>query len=138
MENRIATTIDQSKKLLELGIDVNTADMVWIEDYLGYDSDGKRKHGKYRLYGDMLIPAYGQDSVHAWSLSALVDILPNDEVTITTVTKGGWDSEAAKYLNLWFAHYETEKHDDDFTLSADNPIDAAFEMVVKLKENNYL
>ena len=58
----IATTIEQSKKLIELGIDVNSADMYYW-------------HGCYRLLRvndgkceDIDIPA--------WSLSALLKILP--------------------------------------------------------------
>ena len=136
--NKICTDVSQSKKLLELGIDVNTADMFYNEEqdetYPKDIVDTKypmviREEQKHYL------EEYG---IPAWSLSTLLNILPNDEVTTTTVTKGGWDSEAAKYLNLWFADYETEKHDNDFTLSADNPIDAAFEMLVKLKDNNFL
>lgn len=120
MKNKISTSIEQSKKLLELGFDVNTADMIWIEDYLGYDSDDKRKHGEYRLYGDMLIPAYGQNSVPAWSLSALLELFDN---------KAGI---AKDYETLWFAYDNGKSH---CSKHYDNPLDAAFEMVVWLKEN---
>ena len=72
--DKICTSLEQSKKLLELGIDRNTADMVWIEDYHGYDNNGKRKHGQYRLYSNKFIPAYGQDSVPAWSLTSLLGL----------------------------------------------------------------
>ena len=122
--NKICTTIEQSKKLLELGIDRKTSDLYyWCGSDLRIDG--------YRAQDEEL-------DIPAWSLTALLDILPNDEVTSTTVTRGGWDIKSAKYLDIWFAEYETEKHDNDFSLSASNPIDAAFEMIVKLKEQNLI
>lgn len=133
--NKICTTIEQSQKLIELGIDVETADMHYHTNsmYEEYPCNEivyiacLSKPEKYNKY-----------DIPAWSLAALLDILPNDEVTTTTVTRGGWvwTSESAKYLDIWLADYETEKHDNDFTLSEDTPLDAAFEMVVWLKENN--
>jgi len=30
--NKICTSIEQSKKLIELGIDINTADMCWCNE----------------------------------------------------------------------------------------------------------
>ena len=126
MKTKICTTIEQSKKLMELGVDRNTADMIWIEDYLGYDSNGIRKHGEYRLYGDMLIPAYGQDSVPAWSLTALLSLSNSCDLSKERIEEDGSDDR------YWF-------HDDNFhkfSNEYDNPLDAVFEMVCWLKENN--
>lgn len=123
--NKICTSLEQSQKLIELGIDVETADMYYTSEHStpSIMTGAKSDYSSY---------------VPAWSLAALLDILPNDEVTTTIVTRGGWNSESAKYLDIWFADYETEKHDNDFTLSEDTPLDAAFEMVVWLKENGKL
>lgn len=123
--NKICTSLEQSQKLIELRIDRNTADMYYTSEHStpSIMTGAKSDYSSY---------------VPAWSLAALLDILPNDEVTTTTVTRGGWNSESAKYLDIWFADYETEKHDNDFTLSEDTPLDAAFEMVVWLKENGKL
>lgn len=120
--NKICTSLEQSQKLIELGIDVETADMYYTSEHStpSIMTGAKSDYSSY---------------IPAWSLAVLLDILPNDEVTTTTVTRGGWNSESAKYLDIWFADYETEKHDNDFSLSANNPIDAAFEMVCWLKEN---
>lgn len=136
--NKICTSIEQSKKLMELGIDVNTADMCW--------SIFKTSWGDmiYTIVAYPMLPNQGKgiektyEYLPAWSLSALFDILPNDEVTSTTVTRGGWNIEPAKYLDIWFAEYETENHGNDFSLSANNPIDAAFKMICQLKEKNLL
>lgn len=133
--NKIFTSLGQSQKLIELGIDVETADMHYhtnsmCEEYPCNEIVYTACLSKPEKYNKYNIPA--------WSLAALLDILPNDEVTTTTVTRGGWNSESAKYLDIWFADYETVKHDNDFTLSEDTPLDAAFEMVVWLKENGKL
>ena len=126
--NKICTDLKQSKKLIELGIDVNTADM----HHVLIDSDEEVYDiGVGNYIG--ILPNYP-----AWSLAALLEILPNDEVTSTTVTKGGWNIKPERYLAIWFAEYETEEHDNDFTLSEDTPLDAAFQMVCWLKENEKL
>lgn len=144
--NKICTSIEQSKKLMELGIDINSADMWWAERYEGRVAE----NGQYIVaeepyyYSSLIKPSdinYSQDTIKdipAWSLTALFEILPNNEVTSTTVTRGGWNIEPPKYLDIWFAEYETENHDNDFSLSAGNPVDAAFEMIVKLKEQNLI
>ena len=54
--NKICTSIEQSQKLIKLGIDVNTADMCWQNNEfpIGFNDD---------------------DAVPAWSLSALLGLL---------------------------------------------------------------
>ena len=61
--NKICTTIEQSKKLIELGIDVNTADMFYpnAPSPVPCADDGNPK-------GDVYIPA--------WSLVALLELMP--------------------------------------------------------------
>lgn len=120
------TSIEQSKKLLELGLNPESADMYFIRCYGNY-------YAHFNEEGHI-----GEKFGPCWSLTALFEILPNDEVTSTTVTRGGWNIEPPKYLDIWFAEYETENHDNDFSLSANNPIDAAFEMICRLLENDYL
>ena len=75
MENRIATTIEQSKKLIELGIDINTADMhysTWTilneGEYILSPNQGETIEELQEDYGNQVIPA--------WSLSALIQVLP--------------------------------------------------------------
>lgn len=116
------TDIEQSKKLAEI-LPLDTADMSY-------------QHFIPDVYIPQLYEQDEEDDIPAWSLSALLEILPNNEVTSTTVTRGGWDIKSAKYLDIWFAEYETEKHDNDFSLSADNPVDACYGMILKLHELN--
>lgn len=125
--NEICTSIEQSKKLLELGIDVNTSDMYW--------SLVNKNHppiiGNYCAeYGGMQLPA--------WSLNALMELMPlineyNVEYRpiIERYKDDGW---ACKYYNE-----ETRSTDDVYIRRyGRTPLDAAFDMVVWLKENNKL
>lgn len=80
----IATTIEQSKHLLELGLDSSTADMCWVKDYTGQwvlitDTQiniRSRLEGMYEYSGFQwqehiaIIPA--------WSLSALLEVMPSN------------------------------------------------------------
>ena len=130
MENRIATTIDQSKKLLELGIDVNTADM-WYQ-HIGYSIiDGKEK----QTYFPMVIrDNISDDDLPAWTLSALLGMMPKLYEFGNDHNDGGCQPNLCKGWNnnRWHIVYRSSIY---ITNWYDDPIDAAFEMVVWLLEN---
>ena len=73
-KSQVATSIEQSKRLLELGLKKETADMMYITD--------GRVPEEYRHYD--LVPEYYEscleDIVHipAWSLHRLVEMIPLD------------------------------------------------------------
>ena len=70
--NKICTTIEQSKKLLELGIDVNTADMWWetnVIPCIPFPVNDVATDWSYAQENGIL---------PAWSLSALVDLMPKN------------------------------------------------------------
>lgn len=113
MENKIATTEEQSKKLLELGIDEGTADMYWWhyneKTYLSgmYDGEFNKR----------------EEDVPAWSLSALLNVMP----------KGLWlVKDVEEKYHIYTRVYIGE------CVSSENPIDTVFEMVVYLKENKLI
>ena len=107
--NKICTSLEQSKKLLELGIDVNTADMYWW-------STSKRSYIEAMDDGDF---NEAEGHIPAWSLSALMNLLDD---------KAG----LAKDYGLWFCYDNGKSH---CTKHYNEMIDAAFEMVCWLKEN---
>lgn len=131
METRIATSIEQSKELIELGIDVNTADM----DYIPFANDPKNYDCVINYWNN----EHEDDWIPAWSLSALLNILPLDIIVnnnkryvfsmCKSLDKNG-ETYAIKYtvFNTTFYLYLTNFYN--------NPVDAVFEMVVWLKENN--
>lgn len=59
------TTIEQSEKLLSLGLDPNTADMCWCKEADGCDY----------IYSRSTAPS---EERFAWSLAALLEIIPED------------------------------------------------------------
>ena len=133
---KICTSIEQSKKLMELGIDIATADMCWCNENDVITVP----------YTDSLITEYP-----AWSLSALLGFIKSEiygeNVYGDTVT---YKVDFRKYkftddLDLYQIAYGSIKFDVDGQYSfkdmvntgeKENLIDAAFQMVVWLKENN--
>ena len=128
--NKICTSIEQSQKLIELGIDVNTANM----DYIQFANDPKVYDCVINIYNN----EHEDDWIPAWSLSALFSILPFDLIVdnrryVFSMCKGfdkNGDTYAIKYAIFNTTFY---LHLTDFY---NNPVDAAFEMVVWLKESN--
>ena len=110
--NKICTDIRQSKKLIELGIDRNTADMLWTYDFMVNDING------LNVISELLQPE--ENDIPAWSLTALLGVLPKGTRLLKSVTDDTYHCDCPKgNIDKWF----------------DNPIDAAFEIVCWLKEN---
>ena len=120
------TDIKQSKKLAEF-LPIESADMCYIQDLLAGG-----KYGDYKPYIGDLIPAYGQGKIRCWSLSALLDVLNKTAYFI--------DEDAS--VNL--SSYKTIKWDlgidnsDLEFIAKVNPIDACYEMIMKLHEQKVL
>lgn len=113
----IATSTEQGEILMKLGVDIKTADLCWklIYDENHLVSDYKLDLIPYRLYSGTGIPA--------WTLSALLELIPTDDVPV--LTRG---SDYPEKTNDWFCYL------DDNLLMGENPkgktpIDAAFELV---------
>lgn len=143
--NKICTSIEQSKKLIELGIDVNTADMWWAERYKGrttmdfqYIVDEEPYY-----YLSFIKPSndnYSQDTIKdipAWSLAALLNIIPqeifNGEYVIN-ITEGCDENWVITY-----DHIDNKSHSFyGLSTGADNLIDVCYEMILKLNEQKLL
>lgn len=116
------TDLKQSKKLMELGIDANTADMCH----------------RYRWSNNsfILLPCAEKarepitGDIPAWSLSALLSVLPRIEHLRPSI-----DLNPKLDSNEVAIYYHSE---DSPYIVRDNLIDAAFEMICWLKENNEL
>ena len=131
------TDIKQSKKLAEF-LPLESADMFYSDIFI----DEKHKYNSHYLetYGFKTFEDTKQkESKHlsflpCWSLSALYDILPNNKKETTTLSRGGWKIEPIEYLDNWWCEYEDESHTKDFTVSANNSVDACVAMIEKLNE----
>ena len=129
------TDIDQSKKLAEI-LPVESADVWWAERY-----EGKVTHdGQYIVneepiyYISFIKPSeinYSQDTVKdipCWSLAALLEVLPERVIM----------PYYAPYLQKEDGKYHTAYGNDKLLCKADNPIDACYEMILKLHEQKLL
>lgn len=122
--NKICTDINQSKKLVELGIDVNTADM-WYQ-HIGYSIiDGKEKP----TYFPMVIrDNISDDDIPAWSLAALLDVINKNYYTTLYHDGVAW--------NIDIIHHDNDK--EKHNVYANTPIDACVEMIIELHEQKLL
>lgn len=77
---QICTTKEQSKRLLELGLDADTSDMCWLAKKLwGDDVEIPEDDRRYILStdkDDSFCNRYDVDCVPAWSLHRLIVLLP--------------------------------------------------------------
>ncbi len=76
-----------------------------------------------------------ETAIPCWSLAALLSVLPNNENISTNLSKGGYRISTLEYTNNWFVDYEDETDGlNNCVTSADNPIDACYEMIIRLHE----
>lgn len=120
--NKICTSIEQSKKLIELGVDVNTADMCYID---GDDKNCQVKDG-----------TLDDEDIYAWSLTALSNfILPyimddNGNNYKINISMDG--------LDRWVAFYKSGDLSIHICEESEDLIDVIFEMVCWLKKEEYI
>ena len=115
--NKICTSIEQSQKFNELGIDVNTADMCWCNE------------------NDAITVPYNSaceivKDYPAWSLTALIELIP-DKISINNES---YDLTFTK-KSVEFRGPITLDGQKAKSFEMDNILDAAFEAVCWLKEN---
>ena len=120
------TSLEQSKVLAKI-LPIESADM-------RYSPLGDNMHPW--IWTDTFIE---KNAVPCWSLAALLDVLPNNENISTNLSKGGYRISTLEYTNSWFIDYEDETDGlNNCVTSADNPIDACYEMILKLHEQKIL
>lgn len=119
--SNIATTIVQSKHLLELGLDIKSADMCLC------------KSAQDTWFLCAYTPGeYDAHTVPAWSLTALLEVMPNNDywdIYLYQAQEGKWQSE--------WNDCEISKGESKFFI-ADTPIGAAYEMVCWLLEQGLI
>ena len=142
--NKICTSLEQSKKLIELGINVNTADMLWTYDFVVSDING------LNVISNLLKPE--ENDIPAWSLTALMNLLPSEFTEVGKYSTTTYKIKIRKYkftdeVDLYQIAYGSYTFHEDGSSSwkdmintgeKENLIDAAFQMLVWLKENNKL
>ena len=119
----ICTTIEQSKRLIELGVDRKTSDMYY---WCGSDL----RIGGYRAQDEEL-------DIPAWSLSALLGLMPF-HIIENNQRYGFYQGKGLnKQGETYRFGYKTNYDSFLFETSLYNDVvDAAFELIRWLKENN--
>jgi len=113
----ISTTIEQSKNLVRLGLSAKTADMHYKENNLFCEDWILRPYGISYYYEHKLpTPAL---YIPSWSLSALLNVMPKGLLLVKDV-----DEKYHIYTRVYIGECE----------SAENPIDACYNVLLKLYE----
>ncbi len=144
--SNIATTIEQSKHLLKLGLSKETSDMSYSEEYFGEDKDGNGVW-RWKLNACKFVDIEG--IIPAWSLSALLEVIPAMIVYPTWVDKRPTDvwfnldkdynSETKKQFYMcYYKSLDTHQLAKNTDPSHVSPIDAAYEMVCWLLEQELI
>ncbi len=126
--NKICTSLEQSQKLIELGIDINTADMMWE-----YNPDKETYWDKPTI---IPIDSYiFVNDIPAWSLAALLEML-HYEVVDEEGTSRFFELDRG-YMDKYQISYTgaDENIEGDYY---DNLVDACYELILKLHEQKIL
>ena len=134
--DKICTSIEQSQQLIELGIDINTADMSW----LSWMKDGKPRIGfNSELFNNLYdISDFRHEYMPAWSLSALLKLMPFQIIKDKRYGFAQWkgyNSQGETYCFKYASNIGTTLYE---TYALNNPTDSAFEMVCWLLENKLI
>lgn len=152
--NKICTNIKQSKKLVELGIDINTADMHYMYRHWEIDENtvGAQSDANIGFDLDFYHGADNDKTYHyipAWSLTALMNLLPSEFTTENEFGKYIYEIKIRKYnliedVNLHQIAYGSYKWHEDGgytwkdminTGEKEDFLDACYEMIIWLLEN---
>lgn len=140
MENQV-TSIEQSKRLLEMGIPAEKASMVWYRrGGVGLDSNNKIMWGDWELSMPPITSNWYQETIPAFTVADLLGMLPSrmkvDGNTLKLrIYRGRYVDD-----NSWDIWYERDEIEIRTCTSAkgNTLIDAAFEMVKTLCEDGKL
>ena len=127
------TNLEQSKKFIELGIDLNTADMCISLFTITTNGNKEIKQVLLPLNYSKVTEYPAPDFIErfpAWSLSALLGLMPTDDKKdeYYVDTESHSDYHTVSYRNCWDGCIHSE-------YSKESLLDGAFEMIVWLKEN---
>ena len=128
------TDIEQSKKLAEI-LPLESADACWSK----YD-DGQIRVMPMELWDLIKDGLSCLEFTPAWSLSVLLELLPNDDYHITLLykTNNGWCSEYLEEPKSDTEGMHYEYPESLYSVYDDNSIDAVYWMLIWLLENKKL
>ena len=132
------TTIEQSKKLVELGLNPDTADMCWTNHNYGVMRSTMRVSSRtIKEYKELLTRFADLTSIDVfypcWSLGALLELMP---ISIEEVKGHKVDLILGRPKDKWcLAYFDWTGLQHGHSATGDIPIEAAYNMVCWLLEN---
>ena len=138
--SNIATSIKQSQHLLELGLSPASADMEYC--YIDEFNSGLQVKGDINAEVDRRLDMmFGVTHIPAWSLSALLDVMPKDTnetyhlfSSMMADQLGSWVCDRSKY----YMGADGHNKNDYECFKSDSPVTAAYEMVCWLLEQGLI
>ena len=135
------TDLEQSKKLAEI-LPLESADMCWTNHCYGSIRSSMTVSSKtIEEYKELLTRFGDLTSIDVfypcWSLAALLEIIPSEIISgeyIINITEGSDNKWCISYDNIDNRNYSFY----GLSSSADNLIDACYEMIIKLHERKLL
>jgi hypothetical protein len=110
------TSIEQSKILAKI-LPIESADMYWFRDNTEIP----------KIYPKDMMKDSASVTLPCWSLAALLYVLP-------TIDDDEFEPQLHRSLDKYRCTYEGEEDSSGLWRVADNPIDACYEMILKLHE----
>lgn len=129
------TDLEQSKKLIDLGIDVNTADMIY-QPIMDIDSMSNIGFDKIPLCFPFIeVKECNIQYLPAWSLIALLRIIPKRIKDLNLLRIDISDNDFA----IWYDDVSNGCVNETLPdITMESAVDACYEMIVKLKEQNLI
>lgn len=121
------TSVEQSRKLEEI-LPLESADFVWLIGRL--HTDGPR-YEVVRTRNEVSEP---ENCLPCWSLAALLNVIPYN----VTFNRAVYRFKLVKFSDHWQCYHENFGTVSTEIFKADNPVDACYKMIIKLKELNLL
>ena len=129
------TDLEQSKKLAEI-LPIESADMYYftiIRDY-------PYSQGKIKTIAKIMDGSFSSNyDTPCWSLAALLGVLPTTignffEKNALRIRMDKGEND----FNIWYENFDCGDVAEGLDVREGNPIDACYEMIVKLHEQNLL
>ena len=140
------TGIEQSKKLIKLGLSENTADMVILHEEPYETSDAKFDGVHQALcvpfknYNKAWREKYKNISYFpSWSVGALLELLPQSEDFTCNINFAVWeDGLVPRKYELSIEYYPSEEGYDRLIICDDSMVDLLYNGFIWLLENKYI
>ena len=133
----MATTVSQSQHLIDIGIPVESADMFWgyINPWSRSDSSFDGGYKNYPLPKKMWVSKDEYSyQLPAWYLEALLKLIPYNVTNNNAVYR----FKLVKYPDKWECYHENFGLSSTGIQEGKTALEAAYNMVVYLKENKFI